>query len=138
MSYKIKLLKIESEIKNLFDIVTCKCKLFENCSCEKSRKVPIKKRPFLSDQRSTRKMMINSVDRNSTLKNVNNMTRKLQREKYERKILMSRTENEKPRTSSSIIISPQTEIQIASPLVPVINTTTINVFPVVARTLNRY
>jgi hypothetical protein len=44
----------------------------------------------------------------------------------------------KPSTSSSIIIPPKIEILIASPLVPVINTTTTNVFPVVARTLDRY
>uniref|UniRef100_A0A2S2PWS5 Uncharacterized protein n=1 Tax=Sipha flava TaxID=143950 RepID=A0A2S2PWS5_9HEMI len=110
--------------------------IIQNSSCEKSRKVPIKERPFLSDQQITQKMMIGSADKNTTLKNINNMTRKLQRETHERKILMSGTENEKPSTISIIIIHPQTEIQIASPLVPVINTT--NVFPVVARILDRY
>lgn len=29
--YKTKLLKFENKRKDLFDIATCKCKLFENC-----------------------------------------------------------------------------------------------------------
>jgi hypothetical protein len=45
--YKYKLLEFQNESKKLFDIATCKCKTYDNCLCEKDRKVPLKEREFL-------------------------------------------------------------------------------------------
>lgn len=48
--------------KKLFDISSCKCVSREICKCEKSRKVPTIEWPFLTDQRSERKMRIGGID----------------------------------------------------------------------------
>ena len=46
----------------LFDISACKCADLENCSCDKSRKVPIKEQNFLKDQRNERAFFIGKID----------------------------------------------------------------------------
>lgn len=66
--------------KNIFDIAACKCKTFDNCSCEKSRKVPLKEREFLTDQRSNRTMMMGGVDFTATKQLQERQKRKLRQE----------------------------------------------------------
>uniref|UniRef100_A0A6P7FUT2 Uncharacterized protein LOC114334377 n=1 Tax=Diabrotica virgifera virgifera TaxID=50390 RepID=A0A6P7FUT2_DIAVI len=50
--------------KKLFDISLCKCKDFLSCSC--TIKVPVLEREFLTDQRTSRKMVIGRVDQKTT------------------------------------------------------------------------
>ena len=45
----------------LFDVSACKCSDFKKCSCEKSRKVPIKEQNFVFDQRSSRMWSIGEL-----------------------------------------------------------------------------
>lgn len=59
---KLKDLQIQAEKKTLFDASACKCEDFELCSCSRLSKVPLKEKEFLIDQRTTRKMLIGSVD----------------------------------------------------------------------------
>ena len=54
----------ESAEKKLFDISLCKCKDFLSCSCKD--KVPVSEREFLTDQRTSRKMVIGPVDQKAT------------------------------------------------------------------------
>jgi hypothetical protein len=77
-SYKKKLddLKCMWE-QTLFDIACCKCDNFESCCCSKERKVPVNERTFLTDQRSTRTLIIGPVD---------TTTSKQLKKKQERKI----------------------------------------------------
>ena len=48
--------------KTLFDISTCKCKLFSECNCVRERKVLKREQTFLADQRSSIKVTIGRVD----------------------------------------------------------------------------
>ena len=50
----------------LFDISACKCINLESCSCDKSRKVPIKEQNFLKDQRNDRSLFIEKLDQEET------------------------------------------------------------------------
>lgn len=53
--------------KELFDICSCKCEnIADNCTCDKTRKVPAKEIPFLMDQRTHRSMMIGNTDLKTT------------------------------------------------------------------------
>lgn len=56
-----KLIAFRKEASNLFDVASCKCN-YENCKCEKSKKVPVRERAFLLDQRTNRMMAISTVD----------------------------------------------------------------------------
>ncbi|KAJ8928633.1 hypothetical protein NQ314_018777 [Rhamnusium bicolor] len=76
--------KIKS--KSLFDIAACKCISFEKCLCDKSKKMPIKERPFLLDQRSTRKMMIGNVDYKMSKQLQNRTKRKKNQEERLQKV----------------------------------------------------
>lgn len=60
--YKNKLKMFQKHSKLIFDIATCKCQLNTSCDCTKDRKIPIREREFLADQRGARKMMIGPVD----------------------------------------------------------------------------
>lgn len=62
--------------KLLFDISCCKCDSFNRCSCSKDKKVPPLEQAFLEDQRTTRKMMIGSVDKIQSKKNIQRAVRK--------------------------------------------------------------
>ncbi|XP_072389272.1 uncharacterized protein [Diabrotica undecimpunctata] len=68
VGYKEKLFKFGEDSKKLFDIATCKCLEFTDCSCPKNQKIPIPERNFLIDQRTDRKMIIGSLDREATKK----------------------------------------------------------------------
>ena len=50
----------------LFDIAACKCIAFENCTCERTKKIPRNEYNFLKDQRTTRLLYIGSLDINET------------------------------------------------------------------------
>ena len=54
----------ESAERNLFDISLCKCKDFLSCSC--TIKVSVAEREFLTDKRTSRKMVIGTVDQKTT------------------------------------------------------------------------
>lgn len=56
----------EEACKKLFDIAVCKCISFEDCTCERSKKLPQKEHNFLKDQRTTRILYIGSLDINET------------------------------------------------------------------------
>ncbi|KAK4884062.1 hypothetical protein RN001_000333 [Aquatica leii] len=51
-------------LKTLFDISLCKCKDFLICKCK--IKVPVAERAFLTDQRTSRKMLIGGIDIKAT------------------------------------------------------------------------
>ena len=63
--------KFQNKLKELariaqatrFDVSACKCSDFNECSCEKSRKVPIKEQNFLIDQRGSRMLFIEELDK---------------------------------------------------------------------------
>lgn len=101
-SYLKKLDDFKRRSKTLFDIAACKCTSFENCFCAQDRKVPIKERHFLIDQRGDRKMMIGSLDRKTTKQNESNMLRKLKRKLYQE---TQQTSLDQPSTSRSTVLS---------------------------------
>ena len=68
-------------IGSLFDISTCKCTNFANCTCPKDKKVPFQEQQFLSDQRFARKMYIGSIDSAITKKNKKTLQRKMENKK---------------------------------------------------------
>ena len=69
-NYKNKLKTMQdSAQKTLFDISACKCSDFKLCNCKRENQVPLAERAFLSDQRSSRCMAIDRVDKASTRAN---------------------------------------------------------------------
>ena len=60
----------------LFHISACKCADLENCSCDKSRKVPIKERNFLKDHKNKRALFIGKLDQKETARLTKNIKRK--------------------------------------------------------------
>ena len=60
----------------LFEISACKCTNLESCSCDKSRKVLMKERNFLKDQRKERKIFIGKLDQEETTRLTKNIKRK--------------------------------------------------------------
>jgi len=74
-NYQRKLQKFRGDSKiKLFDIAACKCKE-SLCKCDKTRRVPVEERTFLSDQRTTRKMVIGGIDKTITEQRHNRMIR---------------------------------------------------------------
>ena len=53
-------------LDKLFDIASCQCKNFDECACEKDKKIPRRERAFLMDQRTAREMVIAGVDKKTT------------------------------------------------------------------------
>ena len=53
-------------LENLFDISTCKHKIYEECVCPRDSKVAQRDFDFLQDQRTQRKMCISNVDKKVT------------------------------------------------------------------------
>lgn len=82
-SYLLKKKEFQVNAQKLFDISCCKCKYFENCVCEMKNKVPVKERPFLTDQRTERKMYIGNVDIVETTKMEKRAERKRKASKFE-------------------------------------------------------
>ena len=68
---------------HLFDISACKCVKFENCTCNKDKKVPQVEQVFLSDQRTLRKMAIGNVNGIISKKNLRRAVRKKHEQKIE-------------------------------------------------------
>ncbi|CAH0559175.1 unnamed protein product [Brassicogethes aeneus] len=58
---KLKDLKLSWE-ETLFDIASCKCKYLNDCHCSKEKKIPAQEREFVIDQRTTRNLVIGSID----------------------------------------------------------------------------
>lgn len=65
----------------LFDISSCKCKNMEECVCPRHKKVPAIERSFLIDQRTTRRMVIGTLDLVETAKKSKTVARKIKRQK---------------------------------------------------------
>lgn len=61
-----KVVDFKMRAKKLFDFATCKCVNFDTCSCEKSKRVPVRERAFLTDQRTDRKLFIGGIDEEVT------------------------------------------------------------------------
>lgn len=104
-SYKIRVQEFQAENTRLFDISACKCEIFEQCSCDKEKKVPKNEWGFLLDQRGPRKMIIGNTDVKETSKLINKarrMEKDMQRKElqqsvqHERNIDLSR--KRKPET----------------------------------------
>ena len=55
--------RFENSLNDLFDISHSQCKEFTSCQCVKEKKVPRAEQEFLRDQRSSRKMYIDEVDK---------------------------------------------------------------------------
>ncbi|KAI5694093.1 hypothetical protein M8J75_010588 [Diaphorina citri] len=70
--------------KRLFDIAVCKCVDFSKCKCHS--KIPTQERGFLIDQRTERKMMIGSVDKVTTKKQVQSLERKMESENRKKRL----------------------------------------------------
>ncbi|GBM01864.1 hypothetical protein AVEN_218982-1 [Araneus ventricosus] len=62
---KIKAFRLEACAK-LFDIEICKCITFEDCACERTKKLPRNEHNFLKDQRTMGLLYIGSLDINET------------------------------------------------------------------------
>ena len=81
-NYKNKLKTMQdSAQKTLFDISACKCSDFKLCNCKRENQVPLAERAFLSDQRSSRCMAIDRVDKATTRANQKRNERKIARAK---------------------------------------------------------
>jgi len=78
-----KLVEFRRSSKALFDIATCKCKDIKNCICPRIKKIPVREQNFLIDQRTSRKMVIGSIDIDTTNQMRNTMKRKLERQKLQ-------------------------------------------------------
>lgn len=76
-----KLEEFRHNIKILFDVSSCKCKNIDKYICPKHKKVPVREQNFLMDQRTTRRMVIGTVDIVTTKKIMNTLKRKMQRQK---------------------------------------------------------
>lgn len=74
-SFKEKLLLFQEKSRQLFDIACCKCTDFEKCTCAKENKVPQAERPFLTDQRGSRAMVIGGLDKKTTEANIKKVNR---------------------------------------------------------------
>ena len=57
----------------LSDISACKCTNLESYSCDKSRKVSMKERNFLKDQRNERSLFIGKLDQEETARRTKNI-----------------------------------------------------------------
>lgn len=64
--YDLAVEKFLNDSKRLFDVASCKCKLFSECKCKKDKKVPVLEQEFLVDQRTNRKMCISTLDKSVT------------------------------------------------------------------------
>ena len=84
-NYCAKLKDFLNNSKRLFDICPCKCQSFDECICEKNRKVPLLEQGFLLDQRGDRKMFIGGVDVVETKKQCLSKQRKLMAQEYREK-----------------------------------------------------
>lgn len=67
-SFNVSVEKFKSDIVNLFDICSCKCRDLEKCLCPAFRKVPKLEHAFLKDQKSLRMMIMGSIDAVETKK----------------------------------------------------------------------
>ena len=83
-----KALKVKENLTKLFDITFCQCLNFASSCCSKEMKVPKREQTFLTDQRTTRKMLIGELDRKVSKVN----KRKHERENQQ---LLERREKEK-------------------------------------------
>jgi hypothetical protein len=99
-NYQRKLQKFRDDSKiKLFDIAACKCKELL-CKCDKTRRVPVEERTYLSDQRTTRKMVIGGIDETITEQRHKRMVRQ-SKETARRAMEANRTANTDTYTDSA-------------------------------------
>ncbi|CAH1107402.1 unnamed protein product [Psylliodes chrysocephalus] len=108
-SYKISVQKFQIENTRLFDISACKCDIFEQCSCDKEKKIPKNEWDFLLYQRGPRKMIIGNIDVKETSKLINKASRMdkfMQRKELEQSVQRASNINlsrkQKPETDIKI------------------------------------
>lgn len=66
-TYLKKIEQFRMDSQRIFDICSCNCKCFSTCKCSSvKKKVPVKERDFLIDQRTNRKMRIGGLDVKTT------------------------------------------------------------------------
>ncbi|CAG4932315.1 unnamed protein product [Parnassius apollo] len=133
-NYKQKLQKFKEDCEVFFDIASCKCKSLSTCSCDKTRKIPKQEHEFLLDQRGERRMMIGSLNKKATLKNMALSDRKLKRKQFKENSMslqIHEPEQKRNKTKTSSVIN-------VTSIVPAINIPGPSKFPVVAMTLDRY
>ena len=82
-TFKQKVENFESSSKvRLFDICSCKCTDFNQCSCKRELKVPTNEQMFLTDQKTSRQLFIGGIDVGAT----KNMKAKASRELKKKKV----------------------------------------------------
>jgi len=85
-----------------------------SCSCENAKKIPTAEREFLSDQRSTRKMMIGALDVAMTQKLKKREERQLkEKERFDRQWKISAEENAEEPVAGPSGCQPQPEPDIS-------------------------
>ena len=75
---KLRDLKLSWE-ETLFDIASCKCRDLNDCHCSKEKKIPAEEREFVIDQRTTRNLVIGSIDVASSKNIAKRNQRKMER-----------------------------------------------------------
>lgn len=96
-NFKEKIKKFKEDSQKLFDISSCKCVIVDDCTCEKSSRIPKQEINFLVDQRTTRKMIIGGIDVITTKK----IQKKQERKEIELSRLKQIENHEKPSCSRS-------------------------------------
>ena len=95
--FKHKMKEFNAKNNNIFDITACKCINFTSCSCSKDNIVPIEESPFLTYQRTTRKMFIQGIDFKTTKK----LQKRTAQEKQEKYQLEEYMREDKPSTEKN-------------------------------------
>ena len=133
--------------KALFDISSCKCKNIDECTCPRHKKLPAREKSFLIDQRTTRRMVIGTLDIVTTNKITNTLKRKMLRKKSQFQPQKENKENLNLSTSSDSIQSnndddvfqPQSQASTSMATVYKANATNSAVdYALVSRTCDRY
>lgn len=104
---EMKLKTFQKDSKKLFDISTCKCVSFDQCSCPKSKRIPEIERTFLIDQRTFRQMSIGRLDMKTTEK----LKKRADRKQKETEA-MSLKRNVSPSLNTSRLIFPDTDSDV--------------------------
>lgn len=135
-----KLNSFQQSSKILFDISACKCKAFAQCICPKDKKVPKQEQTFLTDQRTSRVMVICGIDVTATKKLQKTLKRNHERENRRNTSLSTSTLADL-NVSVSSATSSESEKSECSMLKGVIEKKikkkTLN-FPTLSKTCDRY
>ncbi|CAG9791464.1 unnamed protein product [Diatraea saccharalis] len=135
-----KLNSFQQSSKILFDISACKCKEFAQCICPKDKKVPKPEHPFLTDQRTTRIMVISGIDVTATKNLQKTLKGKHERENRQNTSFSTSTLADL-NVSTSSATSSESEKQESSMILNIIEKkikkSTLN-FPTLSKICDRY